>query len=315
MKKFSSTTKGNFPRSFSVRKGWGVVVVVVLGVLIVLVLPSVLSQVGSVLMSPFAATARWAQESPSAIPMYFRQRADWLRERDELQAKIDREVGGALTVARLTEENIALRAFVGNTTSERLLVRIIARPPFLAYDRIQVDKGARHGVTVGAPVFAGRDVVVGSVVSVAADYSFIELVSAPGFLSTVYVPELALSATMEGVGGGVARVRVPQGVRVVSGQTVILLAYDPGIFGEITHVEGDATKPEQYAYVTLPVSLQSLRYLSVGREPVTPRHPEDIASSTRALIAESFLLPEAAALLVPTSSATSSLATSTIPTL
>jgi cell shape-determining protein MreC len=315
MKKFSSTTRASSHRNFFAERRGRLLLLLAAFVLAAFLLPTLANVVAGVVMRPFVAVATWVRESPGALPVYLRERSRLVDEMEALQAKLDTFTATDMTISRLTEENISLRTFHGEGESKRLLTRVVARPPFLPYDRIQIDKGAVDGVVVGAPVYAGHDIVIGSVVAVGERDAFVTLVSSPGFLSTVYVPEATLAATMEGVGGGVSRIRFPQGVRITPGAIVVLLAYDSGIYGTVSHVQSEPTQPEQYAYVSIPESVQSLRYLTVGARPIAVRAPEEVASSTLALVADYFSLPAVVPLLSATTSATTTDTGTTTPTL
>lgn len=302
MKKFSSTKKASSRLNFSVNPTVRVgIVLLIVAVFLMVIVPWVLPVVARVLLAPVHAVATWVRESPGVLPAYLRDRTALLEEKTALQIKIDSQVGLEHTVERLIEENISLRSYHGEGQPERILTRVIARPPFLPYDRIQIDKGSEAGVVVGAPVFAGKDVVIGGVVDVGTRYAFVEVVTSPDFLTTVYVPAAQAFATMEGRGGGVARVRFPQGVRIEVGNQVLLPAYDGGVYGEVVSIESSPTQPEQYAYLTLPVPLQSMRYLTVGREPVTPRTPADITDTTKQLLRSFFVVPEVNTFITATS--------------
>ena len=114
---------------------------------------------------------------------------------------------------------------------------MIARPNSLAYDLMQIDRGSDHGITVGVPVYSGLDTVVGVVVEVSAKYSFVELFTTPGFESTAYIIGPNVFSNLEGVGGGVARVKLPQGVPLDVGQLVLMPGVSNGVYGEIISVE------------------------------------------------------------------------------
>lgn len=311
MLKYSSTKRANSPRNFFTDRRRSVILIVVSILVALVLLPLVAKLAIYVVMRPLTAVAVWVRESPGVLPTYLRQRSALQAEKEAMQAEIDAQKGLGLTVETLAEENIALRAAMGESVEPRLLARVVGRPPFLAYDRLQIDKGSEDSVGVGAPVFVGRGVVIGSVVEVGPNYSFVELVTAPGFQSTVYLPSSALVATMEGQGGGVGRVRYPQGIIVEPGDLVVGLAYESGVFGQVNAVVGESTQPEQYAFVPLPVPIQSLRYVTVGRPALSAREATEVASSTRALLDSIYLQPGVAVELsatttegVATSSAT-----------
>lgn len=262
---------------------------------------------------PVTTVSLWVKESPAVFPTYLRDRQTLEYEQTLLKQKLDALAGADLTIARLTEDNLALRGATGDASTPRRLAEIVARPPFLAYDLLQINQGGEAGISVGAPVYLGADIVVGVVVQVGSRHAFVQLVSSPNFLSTVYLPAARIAATMEGQGGGALRVRVPQGVRVSPGDAVISLAYAPGIYGLVSQVESIPEQPEQYAYVQLPESLQSLRYVAVGDRPTASLAPEALASSTAALVSSFFYRPEVVPLLSTSTSHEATSSTEAVP--
>jgi hypothetical protein len=117
-------------------------------------------------------------------------------------------------------------------------------------------------------VFLGSDQVVGFVSKVFEKTSLVTLVTTPGFISSAYVIGPDIYTFAEGVGGGVLRVRIPQGILLQIGDLVVLPALDSGVYGDVSLVEAAPTQPEQYGYVSADIPLQSLYYVSVGAEPV-----------------------------------------------
>jgi len=130
---------------------------------------------------------------------------------------------------------------------------------------LQIDRGSNHGIEVGAPVFIGKDIVAGLIVHTAPEYSFAQLVSTPGFEATAFIYGPNVVVTMEGMGGGVARVRVPQGIPLSIGDLVYLPSVEPGVFGRVSFVENRPTQPEQYGYISPDIAVSSLYRVSVGK--------------------------------------------------
>jgi hypothetical protein len=227
--------------------------------------PKAISLVASVVMYPFHATAIWLDESSSLVPTF-------IRDRSTLQSKIetlenDLVIAGRidLTQQRLLEENSYLRSLLGVGSQERTAAAVIARPNELPYDYLQIDRGSVHGIEVGAPVFIGGDIVIGLVVHTAPQYSFVELITTSGFEASAFILGPNVVVTMEGVGGGVARVRVPQGISLTTGSLVYLPSVEPGVFGRISYVENRPTQPEQYGYITPDIAMSGLFWVSVGQ--------------------------------------------------
>jgi hypothetical protein len=124
--------------------------------------------------------------------------------------------------------------------------------------------------------------VIGIIAHVDEQFSLTRLFTTPGFEATTYVVGSNIVATLEGVGGGIARVRVPQGIPLTVGSLVYIPSIQPGVFGRITFVESAPTQPEQYGYISPDKAISSLQYVAVGRQPLqsldTARVMEQIES-------------------------------------
>ena len=257
-------------------------------------LPSVFSWVASVVMYPIHATNVWLEESSSLVPSFIRDRQSLVKEIEDLNTKLVVASRSSVTQQRLLEENSKLRNLLGSSGESRIMAAVIARPDELPYDLLQIDRGIKHGVEVGAPVFVGRDVVIGLVVHVADDYSFVELFTTPEFEASVFISGPNVVATMEGRGGGVARVRVPQGVPITVGNLVHVPSVEPGVFGRISYVENRPTQPEQYGYITPELSISSLFQVSVGELSQISRSADEIEEKIRERIKTELLLEDIA---------------------
>lgn len=233
-------------------------------ILIAILLPKITSTITSAFFYPVHVTSVWINESSSLIPTFVRSRVALEEQIESLENKLVIAQNTSLTQQRLLEENNHLRSLLGADGEDRIAASVIARPNELPYDFLQIDRGSKHGVEVGAPVFVGKDVVIGLVVHVAEEYSFVEMITTSGFKASAFISGPDVAVTMEGMGGGVARVRVPQGVPLMGGNLVYLLSVEPGVFGRISYIENRPTQPEQYGYITPDISMLGLHSVSVG---------------------------------------------------
>lgn len=271
MQKFSSIRRGNSRRTSRTKRIS--VAVLVVGVLLVLslVLPRIFSFATQVFWYPFTTTYVWLNESSGSLPAYFRDRRELVGQINELRGELASQSGTDLTIKRLQTENTEFRNLIGAVPGERQVARVVARPPQLPYDVVLIDRGARQGVVESAPVYLGQDQLVGFVSTVNPDTSLVTLVTHPDFSATAYIMGPDIFTLTEGVGGGVLRVRVPQGLPIKQGDVVILPAVDAGVYGSIFAVTSSPTQPEQFGYVEPAVPLQSLFYVSVGSEPIVTK--------------------------------------------
>jgi cell shape-determining protein MreC len=313
MKKYSSIRKGNSPRAYLPRSVRIAVLCALVACLLVFVVPTIARAVVAVVMYPIEATRVWLAESSSSLPQYLRERETLVAELEAL--KLERALTQATdrTIIKLQEENDEFRRLHGAIPDERVVARVIGRPDQLPYDRLMIDRGKAEGVVLDAPVFQGIDQIIGYVAAVYEHSALVTLVTTANFKTTAYVIGPDIYTFTEGMGGGVLRVRVPQGVPLAVGDTVILPAIDSGVYGEIVEVVSSPTQPEQYGYVPLTVPLQSLQYVSVGRQPIVPFSYEVAKDQVDTLKSELFTIDLPPGVLVTpevsTSTATTSLST------
>jgi hypothetical protein len=286
----------NYKKKRTLRIALGALLIVICG----WVLPAAFSIASAVIMSPFHATNQWLEESSSLIPTFIRDRQSLLENIQRLESELQISSRTNVTQQRLFAENNRLRGLLGASGENRIVAGVIARPDTLPYDFLQIDKGTNDGIEVGAPVFVGTDIVIGLVAHAASQYSFVELFTTPGFQATIFLSGPDVVAKMHGMGGGVARVSLPQGIPMQIGNLVHVPSVEPGVFGQIAYIENEPTQPEQYGYVAPNISLHSLYQVSVGRVSQISQSVEEIDERVREEI-ESRLVVEGVSLEVSTS--------------
>lgn len=215
-------------------------------------------------MIPIHAVHTWLQQSSSLIPVFIRDRQVLHEKIVSLEHELAVSKHSSITQQRLLEENKRLRGLLSIDEDTRVAAGVIARPDTLPYDLLQIDRGHNHGIEIGAPVFIGHDSVIGLIVHTADKYSFVQLITSPGFTATAFIDGPNIIAPLEGMGGGIARVRIPQGIPMTIGNVIHLPSVDPGTFGRISYIENRPTQPEQYGYIAPDIALSSINMVAVG---------------------------------------------------
>lgn len=276
-------------RRTSDKKKIRLLLIVVVGLLLVaVVLPATVRMVSGVVLFPIIQVERWFAESNQVLPALWRDKIAMQNQINTLKQELVLSGKKSLTQQQLAEENNRLRLLLGAENELRLLAAVVGKPGNLPYDLIQIDRGTQTGVLAGAPVFVGRDTVIGVVSAVQSNTSFVTLFTTPNFRASVYLSGANVTAELEGLGGGVARVKVPQGILLRTGDLVHLPGVQPGVYGRIAWVESEPTQPEQFGYITPEVPISSLFQVSVGS-------PTDISSDPE--VAQQYMLDIQADLL------------------
>jgi cell shape-determining protein MreC len=268
MKNFLLKTKKNSPLSSGKRSILKIIIATLVAVGILFLLRGVLGTFLSGIALRVAGVSTYFQTSTATLPVYIRERNELHAEIQSLREDIAAQSGYQSTIARLDNENKELRALMGDSTDERILAGVIARPPLVPYDLLVLDRGSEHGIKEGALVYQTGSHVIGVVSKVFSNSALVTLFTSAGAETTVYLYGPNVFAYAYGEGGGVMRISVPQGIELAVGNPVVLPSIHAGDIGVIERIVSIPTQPEQNAYVTFPIPLQSLRTVSVGKEVV-----------------------------------------------
>jgi cell shape-determining protein MreC len=278
MKKFSLTTKVS---SRQVSRNKRITQVIYVGgviLLMIFLLPQLLSFLAYLFFTPFISLQSYLRESTATIPSYLRDRDSLITTQNNLQQELELQKASQATVDRLNIENQLLKGLVGSGTTTRIVAGVTGRPTELPYDVLVIDKGSEAGVVKNAPVYSGLDQAIGFVTAVYPTSAVVVLATTPRLTSVVYIYGPNVYAKAEGQGSGSLRIGLPQGVDVKLGNLVVLPSFEGGIYGKISVIDSEPTRPEQFAYVTTGAQLQSLRYVSVGKEPIAKLSFEEAKS-------------------------------------
>ena len=300
----------NWGRRKRQRRVWFAVVTVVLVVLVARALPPLVTTIVATVLTPIHQVQGWLREGQGEIPYWWRDRATLVTEIAELKQALREAERNAGTLGLLQRENTELRALLGDVEDTRILAGVIASETTLPYDLLQLDRGTQDGIVVGAPVFVGAHAVLGLVIMVTDQYSVVQPFSSPSFLTTVYLPGARTFATMEGMGAGVARVRVPQGVRLQVGDAVRVPGSTAGQYGQITYIVNEPNQPEQFGYVSPARALRSHAIVAVGATPVAA--PTAIDLTTLVASSSPLYVPALAASATTTSTSIAPTSTTTV---
>ncbi len=308
MKNFSSKTNKSSRQSSAKQTLGKVVVFTIVAVLIIFFLRNFLGSITATPARVLLSIRSYFTESTATLPVYLRSRAEIVRQIEDLNEELASRSGDRSTIGRLTNENDELRALLGDSRDERILAGVIARPPSTPYDVLVIDKGSENGIVEGAIVHQARQHAIGIVSRVYTNMSLVTLFSSSGAESTVYLYGPDIFAYAYGEGGGVIRISVPQGIEVHEGDSVVLPSVESGDLGVIERVVTVPTQPEQSAYLTFPIPIQSLHTVTVSREPVAPKDVDTIKAQVE-VVRERFKVdvPDAFRLGTATATPTSTL--------
>lgn len=271
-----------------------------------LIVPAAVRFAAGIVLYPVIQVENWFAESNQILPALWRDKIVMQEQIDQLEQDLALSGKLDLTKRRLSDENNRLRSLLGATSSPRVLAAVVGKPNELPYDLIQIDQGSQAGIESGSPVYIGADTVIGLVSAVQRNSAFVTLFTTPDFFATVYLSGANVTALLEGLGGGVARVRVPQGIPIRVGDLVHVPSVQPGVYGTIAWVESEPTQPEQFGYITPEIPIGSLFQVAVAKPNVITTDPKEVQRYMLEVQKQQLVIPE----MTPATTT----ATSTAPT-
>jgi cell shape-determining protein MreC len=145
-----------------------------------------------------------------------------------------------------------------------ILAGVQARPPIAAYDTLIVSAGSSAGVTAGAEAFAQGGVPIGTVKSVTAHSSTIELFSNGGRSTDGWVGSSRTPLTLTGNGAGTFSASLPKGSPVVVGDSVYVSGPGALPIGTVISIDADPSSPTVVLHIQPLVNIFSLTWVQIA---------------------------------------------------
>lgn len=227
----------------------------------------------SILIEPFHGARAWFITSDIPFVSYVRSVAYLANENQRLSEELQQLRYDNARLSALEEENKHLRGVTVDDAS-RIIASVVRRPNETPYDTLVIGEGSTGGVKEGALVYSGES-VIGTIARVFPYSALVVLFSTPGIVTPVYLYGSDVFAHGEGMGAGVMRIGIPQGIPIAVGNPVVIPTEGSGIYGVVEYVEADPSNPEQYAYVAEQPGVTALRFVAVDHEPLPSLSFED----------------------------------------
>jgi cell shape-determining protein MreC len=203
-----------------------------------------------------------AQRMPTLVN-WFSSRSALITENESLKQQVHLAYQEHIAYEALRQEHQSLRNSLALSvnTSNRIIAPIISKPPFAAYDTLLVARGERDGIRQGARVYADYG-LIGTVVEVYGGTSLVELFSKPGTPYEV-VAGTSTRLSFEGTGNGTFRARVPQGIAIATGTSVVLPTDPRTAIAVITDITTDPADAFRDVFAETLANLTQIEYVFI----------------------------------------------------
>ncbi len=218
-------------------------------------------------MTPLWRAEQSAFGGADARLSFFRVKQELVEENRSLKEKNIFLTAELYTLPILKKENQELREILGRRPLDGnfLLARVLARPNRSPYDTLIIDRGEKNGVRAGdvATVYGG--IALGTIERVYAASSVVKLFSSPGQEIDVFIGEGNIPVSAEGRGGGNFNARVPKGIVVHEGDSVLFPSSATAFLGVVGAVEALPSDSFQNVFFRAPVNIYELKWVEILR--------------------------------------------------
>ncbi|HSE56975.1 MAG TPA: rod shape-determining protein MreC [Candidatus Paceibacterota bacterium] len=172
-----------------------------------------------------------------------------------------------IELSTIEEENKELRKLLGRgEPGEVVLAGILTHPQQSLYNTFQIDAGTGEGIVVGARVFVGTSMLVGTITDVTARGATVTPFASPGNQTSAYVEGSNVSVTITGRGGGDFEVELPRDIPFDPGMAIVSQGIHSYIIAIIEHVISDPRDPFQKLLARMPVNLRTVKWVTVEKK-------------------------------------------------
>ncbi|MFZ2621240.1 MAG: rod shape-determining protein MreC [Minisyncoccia bacterium] len=163
-------------------------------------------------------------------------------------------------------ENQSLKMELGRPTNiNRILARVLSKPPRSPYDTLVIDVGSTDGLTLGNKVYFGGNIIIGLVTSITPHSSLVELFSSGNHRQEVILSRTGASFEIQGRGGENFQLEVPKDTDILWGD---IFEY-PGIFssviGNVYYIDTNSQSSFKTVYIRVPGSVFSAKFVFVEK--------------------------------------------------
>lgn len=207
-----------------------------------------------------------AIHSALSIADYFKFKSTLIARNQELEGEVLALKLKQVDYDLMLKENQDLKSELGrNADGERVITRVLSKPPLSPYDTVVVDVGTAEGIVLGNKAYMGENIVVGMVVNVTPRTSLVELFSNNDRKQEAVLSRTGTSFTLVGQGGGNMKLEVPKDTDIIWGDTFMYPTISSPIIGSVYYIDTNSQSSFKSVYVRVPFNVFSSKYLFIGQ--------------------------------------------------
>lgn len=233
-------------------------------VLVVIVFFGPLSRLVKTIATPLWQTRQAAVELSDRV---LRSKKSLAAELASVEAELTESRLKIIELATIEEENKELKKLLGRPEGqEAVLAGILTYPNQSLYNTFQIDAGTEQGVVVGARVFVGTSMLIGTITDTTLQSATVTPFASPGNEISAYVSGSDVTVLVSGRGGGDFEVELPRDIAFEPGMTIVSQGIHSYTIAIIERIVSDPRDPFQKLLARMPVNLRMVKWVTVEKK-------------------------------------------------
>lgn len=217
----------------------------------------------------FVARPLWSLSSNvtepfSIIKNYFVLKSKIIKENLALEEELESLRLKELDRVVLAKENQDLKSQLGReSNTNRIISRVLSKPPRSSYDTLVIDVGSVHGIKFDSKVYSEDNVLIGLIKEVTTNTSIVELFSSGNVKQEAVLTRTGASFTLVGRGGANFELEVPKDTDVLWGDVFVYPSLSSSVLGSVYYIDVGSQSSFKTVYVKIPGSVFSVKWVFV----------------------------------------------------
>ncbi len=166
----------------------------------------------------------------------------------------------------LFQENQELKTLMGRTAgTDRVLARVLSKPPRSPYDTFVLDIGSEEGIVSGSKVYLSDNVIIGSITDVSGGTSLVELFSSGGKTQEAVLQRTGASFTLSGNGGANLILEVPKDADILWGDVFMYPSLTSSVIGSVFYIDANSQSSFKEIHIRIPGNIFETKWLFVEK--------------------------------------------------
>lgn len=199
-----------------------------------------------------------------SIGSFFSSKSSLIKENAELK---DQNMSLQLQTQdyqNILNENQELKGMAGGS-KERILARILSKPPYSPFDTLVIQAGSAEGIAPGNKIYLSDTIVIGVVTDVTIHTSLVTLFSSSDQKITGEDVRTGVSYEIVGRGGSNLSITVPKEADILWGDTIVYPGISPEVIGTVYYIDTNSQTSFKTAYLRVPANISTSKWVFVGK--------------------------------------------------